>query len=254
MIKRFFREDFLHPELGCSVKYDTFIHTWDESHFRYNTTTWEADIVKLSAKDVEDMKAIFEPKHMEVESFQLFKSRTGTTRNFDPMFYSFMKSVHYKRLYELKHDFEYDMVIKVRLDTIYGNPANNFILHKIDPLVAYTCTPVSKFIYEFHYNNFDDVFYYADSKTMDLLADTYRIHNQKRQKEQEYTDNFDNEPEFYYGPGCLLYKTMVDLSIHPFCWNSFPWYVVRRNVAESNLDPIKDWPKVVDMCMNWYRQ
>lgn len=249
-IKNFFKSN-AHPELGTPVQYDIFIHTWDVNYFRKNTKSWDSDIDPFTLQDQEDMRLLYNPIHMEVENFDSFKQSLNQFLAWDPFFYSFMKSVHFKRQYELANDFEYDLVIKVRPDTIY-NPRSAFIFHKAEPMIGYSCTPVSKMIPEFHYNNFDDVLFYADSKTMDLIAHTYRIHKVKRLREQTLREQFNQDPEFFYGPGCLLYKTMVDMSIHPYCFNSYPWYVVRRNVEESKLDAIADWDRVAVMCQDWY--
>ena len=67
------------------------------------------------------------------------------------------------------------------------------------------------------------------------------------------TNQSTREPEFFYGPGTLLYKNAVDMAIHPTCFNSFPWFVVRQNVANSGLDSLNDWDQVMKMCMDWYR-
>lgn len=251
-IKNFFSLG-IHPETKESIKYDYFIHTWDINHYRHNTNTWNFSSEVLSLDDQIEMKKLYNPIHIEIENFKKFKDDTQPL-SFDPMFYSFMKSIHYKREYELKNDFEYDIVIKIRFDAIY-NTSQPFIFHKIEPMVGYTCTPISKFINEFHYNNFDDVIFYGDSKTMDLLSHTYRIHRQQRLEQKLQIIENNEDPSFHYGPGCLLYNTMVDMSIHPHCFRSFPWYVVRRNVAESGLDPISnsDWESVKKLCMDWYR-
>ena len=252
-IKNFFNAD-VHRETNQSLQYDYFIHTWDISHHRYNTTTWDVDTEILSLDDQIQLKKLCNPKYIEIEDFEKFKQNTNTLLSFDPMFYSFMKSINYKRKYELENDFEYDMVIKVRLDTIY-DPSRPFLLHKIEPLVAYTCTTISKFINEFHYNNFDDVLFYSDSKTMDLIAHTYRIHKQKRLNQSSQIIENNEDPSFFYGPGCLLYNTMVDMAIHPHCFTSIPWYVVRKKVVESRLDPTShlEWESVKKLCMDWYR-
>jgi hypothetical protein len=250
-IKRFFSRE-THPENFAPVYYDTFIHTWDTNSYRPNTQTQEYTHELIDPGEFDRMKSAYNPKGFYVDSWQHFLNTTKTTRSFDGMFYSFMKSVHMKRQYELDNDFEYDMVIKVRLDTIY-NPYNHFIVHTMSPLMCYSCTPVARFPHEFHYNNFDDVFYYGDSKTMDLVANVYNIHKQKREQLFDVSPLSSKDPELYYGPGCLLYKNFVEMAIHPMCFNSFPWYVVRKNVAASGLDPVTDWDQVMKMCMDWYR-
>ena len=252
-IKQFFSFN-IHPETRQPVEYDYFIHTWDINHYRHNTKSWNFDIEILSSKDQTRLKKLYNPKYIEIENFKNFKDNNQPVLSFDPMFYSFMKSIYYKREYELENDFEYDIVIKVRLDTIY-DPTQVFLLHKVEPLVAYTSTTISKFISEFHYNNFDDVIFYSDSKTMDLIANTYRIHKQNRLTQNEQIHKNNEDPSFYYGPGCLLYNTMIDMSIHPYSFRSFPWYVGRNNVAKIGLDPtsLTDWETVKKLCMDWYR-
>jgi hypothetical protein len=250
-IKRFFSRD-THPENFAPVQYDYFIHTWDTNSYRPSTKTHIFTDEPVEPGTAERMVAAYNPTAFCMDNWQEFLDKTKTTRSFDGMFYSFMKSVHMKRQYELANDFEYDMVIKVRLDTIY-NPHNHFIVHTMSPLMCYSCTPVAKFPSEFHYNNFDDVFYYGDSKTMDLVANIYNIHKQKRDLYLDPAPLTSKDPELYYGPGCLLYKNLIEMAVHPMCFNSFPWYVVRKNVAASGLDPVSDWDQVMKMCMDWYR-
>lgn len=250
-IKHFFSRD-IHPENFTKIQYDYFIHTWDTNTYRPNTQTQIYTDVAVPEDTAEKIKAAYNPVDFCMDPWNGFLERTNSTRNFDGMFYSFMKSLHMKRKYELANDFEYDLVIKIRLDTIY-NPYNHFVTHTTSPLMCYSCTPVSRFPIEFHYNNFDDVFFYGDSKTMDLVANIYNIHKQKRDMDLGQDLLRGQNPEFYYGPGCLLYKNLVELSIHPFCFNSFPWYVVRQNVADSGLDPFDNWAQVKTLCMDWYQ-
>jgi hypothetical protein len=250
-IKRFFARDN-NPETGAPMQYDIFIHTWDTNSYRPSTKTHIYTDEPVPADTADKLKAAYNPVDFCMDNWQEFLDLTKSTRSFDGMFYSFMKSIHMKRKYELANDFEYDMVIKLRLDTIY-NPHQSFIAHTMSPLMLYSCTPIARFPFEFHYNNFDDVFYYGDSKTMDLAANIYNIHKQKREQYLDSASLTTRDPEFYYGPGTLLYKNLIEMAIHPTCFNSFPWYVVRQNVANSGLDFVNDWEYVMKMCMDWYR-
>jgi len=250
-IKRFFNRE-THPETGAPIKYDVFIHTWDTDTYRESTKTQEYYDVPLKVGSAAAMKLAYNPVMFCMDDWNEFRNKNFPPRSYDGMFYSFMKSIHMKRQYELANDFEYDCVIKIRLDTIY-HPKTHFIAHTMSPLMLYSCTPVARFVHEFHYNNFDDVFFYGDSKTMDLMANVYNIHIQKMLKYADNTNITSREPEFYYGPGTLLYKNAIDMAIHPTCFNSFPWFVVRQNVANSGLSPLNDWDQVMKLCMDWYR-
>jgi hypothetical protein len=254
-IKRFFsnqKHPFPNNKIKQSVQYDCFIHTWDVNNFRASTYDWDINLVPLPSEDPADMQDACNPIYMEVESYDAYCASTDRVLNWDPMFYSFMKSIHFKRNYELEKNFEYDLVVKVRLDTIWDID-QTFILHKAEPMVAYSCSPVGKFIIEFHYNNFDDVLFYGDSKTMDLIANTYRLHKQARSKEYKGEFKYNTNPELFFGPGCLLYKTLIDMSIHPTCTHAYKWYVIRKHVADLGLDFVKDWKTVKEMSDNWYK-
>ena len=169
------------------------------------------------------------------------------------MFYSFAESLMLKRNYEIENHFEYDLVIKARLDVIY-TPNLKFPLMTINPGVCYSSKPISKFPTEFNGNNFDDVIYYGDSRTMDLvgsLFDTYRVlHNPTHLANQQQSENLD--PTIYYGPGCLLYDHCMKLNIATDGSRIFDYVVVRATAAERGLHSIKDFEEIRRLGIEWY--
>jgi hypothetical protein len=248
-IKLFFASpDRVHPENGLPVEVDFFIHTWDTNTWRKPKTNHDIfELVKHN--DKEDIIAAFNPVGFEQEEFVQEKY----PRAWDPMFYSFAKSLLLKREHELANQFEYDLVIKARLDVIYS-PAHRFPLIRVWPGVCYSCTFIGKFPSEFNYNNFDDVLFYGDSPTMDLIGDIYAtnrlLHSNERVGLVESTLNLD--PTMWYGPGCLLYNHMTKLSIHPDGSRGFEYAVVRSTSVDENLDGIKDYEKIRKKWFEWY--
>jgi hypothetical protein len=169
------------------------------------------------------------------------------------MFYSHARSLMLKRDYELKNDVRYDIVIKARLDVVYP-PSMPFPLQRVWPGVCYTCTPIGKFPSEFNYNNFDDVLFYGDSPTMDLIGDIYfklrQQHTSTYIDSVEATANLD--VTLWYGPGCLIYDHCTDLGIHPDGNRVIEYAVVRSTATDKNLDGIYDYDEIRKKWFEWY--
>lgn len=247
-IKRFFEYEHPHPENGLGVETDYFIHTWDTNSWRLPKTDHSVyEDVKHNDRD--DIIQAYKPKAFIQEEYIKDKFK----RAWDPMFYSFAQSLLLKRNYELENDFQYDLVIKARLDVIY-NPAHRFPLQRVWPGVCYSATPISKFAGEFNSNNFDDVLFYGDSATMDLMSDLYMSHKITYPMEYQYKnqEGLNLDKTLWLGPGCLLYKYMTGLSIHPDCMNPFEYAVMRSTAVEANLDSIYNYQEIRRKWFEWY--
>lgn len=247
-IKQFFEFDHPHPENGLEVSTDYFIHTWDTNTWRLPKTDHNV-FEDVKHNDAPDIQKVYRPKGFKFEEYV----KSKYPRSWDPMFYSFASSLMMKRDYELKQGFQYDLVIKARLDVVY-DPIRRFPLQRVWPGVCYTATPISKFASEFNYNNFDDVLFYGDSPTMDLMGDIYDSHNIQRPFEYQIENQIglNLDPVLYYGPGCLLYKHCVDLSIHPEGNRVFEYAVMRSTAVEAKLDSVKDYQEIRRKWFEWY--
>lgn len=247
-IKNFFGLDGIrHPNNNQIVKVDFFLHTWNINTWR-KPKTHHYVYEEVEHNDGPDLINAFEPVSYEIEKF----NKDRFPRAWDPMFYSFAKSLLLKREHELANHFEYDMVVKARLDTVY--PPTKFPLSKLWPGQCYAVTPISKFPSEFNYNNFDDVLFYGDSKTMDLVGDiyyTYKIlHNDDAVAKNQSSLNTD--PTMWYGPGCMLYEHLTNLSIHPDGSRGFEYAVVRSTAVEAGLDGLDDYYEIRKKYFEWY--
>ena len=174
-----------------------------------------------------------------------------------------MKSVWLKKQYEIKNDFVYDIVVKTRFDINFYQdglakppiPFKKFYLHKINPLTAYTVNNTfGRFPTEFNYPSFDDVFFYSDSTTMDIISNLYRW-NQKiieSADEKRKYGHFIDDIENFCGPGVLLYRYLKLWNIHPHCEIPIPYYVVRKEAEELGLNGLTDWQKIYKISRDYY--
>ena len=164
---------------GGDNKIDYFIHTWDVNSYRGHTTLDRDQLTSFD--DSKSLYDAYKPVEFEVENFNTYvdcRKYSFPITAWEPMYHSYKKSINFKRCYELKHDFEYDIVIKARLDCIYDPDAPLTMPH-IVPLVAYTSREINKMSLEFFYNDFDEALFFGDSLTMDLLSLTGDLHLKK---------------------------------------------------------------------------
>jgi hypothetical protein len=245
-IKRFFEAG--HYNRPSQVDY--FIHTWDTNTWRYYKRP-HTEFENVKHNDEHDIRHAYNPKHLYVEEFK----QEDWPMAWDPMFYSHMKSVQYKRNYEVDNKFEYDIVVKARMDTVYNTDVVFQPGHlPFYNMMAYTVTPITKFPREFHTSHFDDVLFYSDSVTMDLLGLLYKshkqIHNEKDRQEQKHSGNLMETS--YYGPGSMLYEHMRNIGIHPDCKTVVDYAVMRETSVKKNLDGLRDYPEIKKDWMDWY--
>lgn len=239
---------------------DYFIHTWDTNTYRLsNQQIMEKQDSKVPENEFEEIKNFFNPKKMVVDKYD----DTIYGKNWNALFYSFMKSVWLKRKYELENDFRYDIVVKIRFDinynqegfNKYGANLSKFYVHKVKPLTAYCSNDnFDRFPFEFNRPVFDDVIFYSDSGTMDIISKVYGWNRDivNRGSSKKEKNEFIEDPEFYMGPGSILYKHITNWNIHPTCEVVIPYYVVRKEVLDLNLHSIFNWNEIRNISKNWY--
>ena len=242
------------------VEVDYFLHTWDIKSYRDHVSGIEYNNFRDEPfNDGNRLIEAFNPKVAEVESYSDFVAKRNLQYPNSPftawesMYHSIKKSINFKRQYELDNNFEYDLVIKTRFDCIY-DPSTKFIAYIPEVMKAYTSFNISRILNEFNSNNFDEAIFFGESKTVDLIAATGDLHMLNRStKEHQSTIEFDILPEVFYGPGALIYKHMTDMNICPsHHFVPFIYVVARLHTVSSGLNPMTDWPQVVQSCKDWY--
>jgi hypothetical protein len=246
-IKKFFEFDTHHPHTRLPIVTDYFIHTWDINTWRYPKKGHENFHIEKHT-DEADIRTAFSPVSMIQEKWDHPKF----PRAWDSLFYSFSRSLLLKRDRELNTNIQYDMVVKARLDTIY-NPRHQMSLDVLRPKTCYS-THINIFPLEFNYYNFDDVLFYGNSPTMDLMGDLYHtfktLHSVEKVNKNRASTDID--VTMYYGPGALLYTHMMNTGIHPEKRHTFDYAVVRSTSVEKNLDGIINYDEIRQDWFDWY--
>ena len=240
---------FFSPPDQEEVTVDYFIHTWDTNTWRF-PKKHHHQFVDEKHNDFHRLIKIYSPVNFHMSAY---KSREWKLA-WDPLFYSFEYSMLLKQQYELENNFTYDIVVKARPDIMY-NPQQQFPFHHNMPSgTCYTSTFISRFPSEFNKQCFDDVIFFGDSKTMDIMSGLYKYYALKHRdnRNPEITvKQIDINPELHLGPGTLLYQYAVAHNIHPDFWN-IDYAVVRSTMRGKGLDSVEDYDKIKKLWQEWY--
>ena len=243
------------------IEVDFFIHIWDTNQYRKkNDVNWvNRKNEKVLYTERDEIAKAFNAVSIEMEEY---KDDSHVTL-WASLLYSFMKSVWLKRKYEIENDFRYDLVIKARTDINYALegicnlnfPVNKFHIHPIQQLTAYSTIPViPRFPSEFNYPCFDDVLFYSNSSTMDIISNCYRWYTNiiKENGELQTKGKYIQDSTYWYGPGTILYKYLIENGIHPQGYRFIQYYVVRKEVEDCNLNSIVNWKDISEFNKEWY--
>lgn len=248
------------------VKVDYFLHTW-------TTNQWtDKGSDKLILSEIP-----YENADIDLDFINENLTREGFSRvlNIDIEKYNPQKvhsawgpglySLYRGNLAKLKHEYEegitYDVVIKARFDQIF-NPRYRFRFHNymraIENRFIYTNTVTARMPHELNSFNLDDVWFYSDSATMNMVAQTYNYIGQsigepshkKSRKDRLYY------PEVLLGPGCLLNRFSNIINIHGIraCHDDYNYIVVRRHALEQGWDPKHDYEQILKHSLEYYRK
>jgi hypothetical protein len=251
-IKNYFEDtDSVLPVKG-NIEVDYFMHCWDTNTWRLPHKPRNFCPQDTKHSDYEEIVNAYNMKSAVLEEY----SNDKFIQAWDPLFYSFAKSVALKRQYELDNDFEYDLVIKARLDTVY-NPASKFpyATEFVGQRTVYAPYNILPFPNEFNYWNFDDVIFYGHSNTMDIVADIYKSNKTLYNDEyvNEYTARSDRALSYnFYGPGCTLYEYIVNAGLRADYPRHHPIQYKVSRMTMKHLDALTDWSNVVKLANYWY--
>lgn len=220
---------------------DYFIHTWLGNSWKINNVF---DHVPILASEAEEIRATFEPVDMRYDAAR-HPPQTVWGSLFASQQYSFML----KRSHELNQGWDYDIVVKARLDTIYP-PGAKFETHHLQPLTAYTAERPFRMPMEYHACNFNEVIYYGDSPTMDLIGDV--IHHATVECDwSAYHSRAATLREtipMKYGPGAYMNRYMAAHNIYgTHAPNQIEWVIVRKDALLLKLDPVDDFAAIRDL-------
>jgi hypothetical protein len=187
---------------------DYFIHTWNYSGDRKGVSQeyeWR-DVSKKEFKEIVEWydfkKSIYDTKEQ--------KYFYGDD-HWSALFYSFAQSIMLKRQYEIDNDFEYDLVIKSRPDIVF-DPKRHFTYEFLDDNTIHT-TQGGNMPHEFNMFNINDICFYSNSYTMDMLVNLY-FHRQKVINGNSGYNMEEGDLNFHpLGPGTLIHEYCRDYGI-----------------------------------------
>lgn len=248
----------LPPKGYDAVEVDYFLHCWDTNTWRRGPDRSGRSMIvePLPDGDRAAMAAMFEPKALLIESYP----SVPACRPWDGMFRSMMRCAHLKRNHELENHFDYDCVVRTRFDLIFP-PERRFVLHPMQTLTLYTITPSSKFEREYFSSEVNDIFFYGESATMDLITDCHREYLRRspetvdRSAPTEGLWNTDHIDYMRFGPNAILWHYAASMGINLVnnpSQNS-TWVVVREKAARAGLDTIDDFEEVAEIFRKWYQ-
>jgi len=168
---------------------DFFIHSWNRNKDKnYNGTIIGSEESYIGDDTINKINEIYQPKKFLIEDYNVVIKRESViiTNNYElfgplqPFWYSFMKSVDFKREYEIENGFEYDFVLKLRPDIIF--PKERKLKHLLelfekgeDGIFIENTLPDVDIESEF----VDDVLFFAKSKIMDIASQYFTEYNKK---------------------------------------------------------------------------
>lgn len=162
---------------------DVFIHTWEKKGIWTQAKNFKS--IKDEYVDIKKLKDLYNPKCIEIDEFAHYyteelkgvkvpetlkqkepKHYKGTL----PMFYKIWACNQLKTDWEERHQFEYDVVIRLRPDLLLHEELPNFTLNRPDIIWHNTA---HKGEYNTPYWQVSDKFVISNSKNMDYYSSVF---------------------------------------------------------------------------------
>ena len=246
----------LHSSQNEEIVVDYFFHTWNVSEEReYRLQPF----IKRTISDIEIQSIIdfYKPKKWIVDT-----KDADDFQNMDKwlaIFYGFNKSIELKRDYEIENGFEYDLVIKSRLDLVFNpnKPANLYQLYGIPMEIISTFH--GNMFNEFCLVNFNDVLFYASSPVMDLVSNIYFFRKNSMEEPKKDLNNRSIGP----GPGAIMKQFFEEYTIKtplPDCIHTehglftHDGEIIVRGLHKNigDLNDIANWPEIIRLRNVWF--
>ena len=244
------------------VTIDYFIHTWDNNLYfptdSHKLSTIENEKYELANYDETFIKEKLNPKTFVIQDHKKYKENSTTTEHWGALFYSIYQANEFKKEYEKKNNFTYDLVISTRFDLLFPLK-DSFPNFKLEDNTAYALGK-HNLLNEQGFKNFDDMIFYGNSKSIDRVTEIYpnyiipQLDIENYHKYVEINNNLNDIPiQYKLGPGSLLYTYMVENNIKQSCEHIVFFSVARKEVEITNLDGIKDYDQIRKLHFDFYK-
>ena len=238
-------------ETSGAKQIDYFIHTWDYSGDREGVS--QPYIMRdVSREEFDKVVDWYKPKGC------MFDDRKQdfffTNDHWSSLFYSMAHSMMLKRQYEIDNDFEYDLVIKTRPDVVF-DPIYHFSWELLENNILYA-TQGGIMETEFHMFNTNDMVFYGNSYTMDLVMQMYFYRQQMLDQRDIIKDKLFTGS---IGPGVLMQEYFRDYgittqSIQPNRSTFIETLVKLGCPQDLNLMDHNDFHKMEKYFRDWYKK
>ena len=238
-------------ESSGAKQIDYFIHTWNYSGDREGVS--QPYIMRdVSREEFDKVVDWYKPKGC------MFDDRKQdfffTNDHWSSLFYSMAHSMMLKRQYEIDNDFEYDLVIKTRPDVVF-DPIYHFSWELLENNILYA-TQGGIMETEFHMFNTNDMVFYGNSYTMDLVMQMYFYRQQMLDQRDIIKDKLFTGS---IGPGVLMQEYFRDYgittqSIQPNRSTFIETLVKLGCPQDLNLMDHNDFHKMEKYFRDWYKK
>lgn len=220
---------------------DYFCHVWRSDMYKTKLSNGPQSYTDVQEDQLQELIAKFNPIAHQIDHLSvidewkgLYRDHNKITNHWSHLFYSCMMANHLKRKHEIHNEFKYDLVVKIRYDSVF-TPHNRFIPPPQHPLRLYT-THLQNFEYEFNRVNFSDVIFAGSSESMDIACDYFRYLSFYTTKSSDHL----------VGPGVGLYKYLTERNVTPAV--GLATEVILRPEAMSDLS----WDNIVSVHKGYY--
>ena len=181
---------------------DVFCHIWDHNTLQHgikhsNNAASDLDESVLSDDEISLYLVQLNPVAYKISNASVSKSATQQTvdqvaKDIDnhygecnnewlsPQFYSIMYAAHLKKMHEIKHNFNYDVCVRMRNDLYLGDTVFNHTNADLNKILhpkfntVYSChTHVDTSSNVWFNRRLGDIFWCADSPTFDKMSNFY---------------------------------------------------------------------------------
>ena len=238
-------------ESSGAKQIDYFIHTWNYSGDREGVS--QPYIMRdVSREEFDKVVDWYKPKGCMFDDRKqdfFFTNDHGSR-----LLYSRAHSMMLKRQYEIDNDFEYDLVIKTRPDVVF-DPIYHFSWELLENNILYA-TQGGIMETEFHMFNTNDMVFYGNSYTMDLVMQMYFYRQQMLDQRDIIKDKLFTGS---IGPGVLMQEYFRDYvittqSIQPKRSTFIETWVELGCPQDLNLMDHNDFHKMEKYFRDWYKK
>ena len=228
---------------------DYFIHTWNYSGDREGVS--QPYITRdVSREEFDNVVDWYKPKKYVLDDKK--QDYFYESDHWSSLFYSMAQSIMLKREYEIENNFEYDIVVKTRPDCVF-DPRYHFSWELLENNILYA-TQGGLMETEFHMFNTNDMVFYGNSYTMDLVMQMYFYRQQMLDQRDIVKDKLFTGS---IGPGVLMQEYFRDYgitsqSILPYRHTFIETLVKLGCPDDLNLLDHNDFHKMEKYFRDWY--